>query len=249
MAQTDRIQQLEKIQNEAKELFGRKNADYGDAFMTYGVVGILVRLGDKIRRLQTITTKGINLVEDEKLRDTLIDLHNYAAMGIMTLDEDSVNDAKFDASIVDKGQTTEQEWIEPGEAELAAAVRLCKLVPSLSSSPPPLLSPPLPSPFAPDSKGDDSDDNWSVASQCVDNCPAADGEYCEACFKKWEAEQVTEPIIVKSMIRGKANDYERVTITYPDGRIIQTCSCPSFQYCMKSEKTCKHITGSFPEVS
>ena len=85
--QTDRISQLEKIQNEAKELFSRKNADYGDAFMTYGIVGILVRLGDKIRRLQTITAKGINLVEDEKLRDTLIDLHNYAAMAIMLMDE------------------------------------------------------------------------------------------------------------------------------------------------------------------
>ncbi len=79
--------QFETIQREAKELFRKKNADYGDAFATYGTVGVLVRLGDKIHRIQSITNKGITLNEDEKLRDTLMDLHNYAAMALMLLDE------------------------------------------------------------------------------------------------------------------------------------------------------------------
>ena len=84
---TDRVLQLQTVQEEARELFRKKNADYGDAFATYGTVGVLVRLGDKIKRLQSITAKSVSLVEDEKMRDTLIDLHNYAAMGIMLLDE------------------------------------------------------------------------------------------------------------------------------------------------------------------
>ena len=46
-----------------------------------------MRIGDKIQRLQSITKSGITLVEDEKIRDTLIDLHNYAAMAIMLMDE------------------------------------------------------------------------------------------------------------------------------------------------------------------
>jgi hypothetical protein len=87
MTTLTRVEQLTAIQKEANELFSRKNADYGDAFAAYGTIGILVRLGDKIQRLQSITSKGINLVDDENLRDTLIDLHNYAAMGIMLLDE------------------------------------------------------------------------------------------------------------------------------------------------------------------
>jgi hypothetical protein len=29
----------------------------------------------------------VNMVDDESLRDTLMDLHNYAAMGVMLLDE------------------------------------------------------------------------------------------------------------------------------------------------------------------
>lgn len=88
-----RVEQLEKVQTEARNLFAKKNADYGDAFATYGTVGILVRLGDKIHRLQSITSKGINLVEDEKLRDTLLDLHNYAAMGIMLLDSNESSES------------------------------------------------------------------------------------------------------------------------------------------------------------
>ena len=83
----DRIKQLDIVQLEARQLFEKKNKDYGDAFATYGPVGVLVRIGDKIQRLQSIHKRGISLVEDEKMRDTLIDLHNYAAMAIMLIDE------------------------------------------------------------------------------------------------------------------------------------------------------------------
>jgi hypothetical protein len=88
-AKPDRISQLDIIQLEARQLFEKKNKDYGDAFATYGPIGVLVRIGDKIQRLQSIHTSGITLIEDEKMRDTLIDLHNYAAMAIMLLDEKS----------------------------------------------------------------------------------------------------------------------------------------------------------------
>ena len=84
---TDRIEQLIKIQTEALELFKRKNADYGDAFAKYGLVGVLIRMEDKLQRLVSITNKGINLVSDEGLKDTLIDLHNYSAMALMLIDE------------------------------------------------------------------------------------------------------------------------------------------------------------------
>ena len=87
----DRIEQLKAVHKEGLELFERKNADYGDAFSTYGAVGVIVRMGDKISRLSSITNTGINLVEDEKIRDTLIDLHNYAAMAIMLLDETNLS--------------------------------------------------------------------------------------------------------------------------------------------------------------
>ncbi len=84
---TSRPEQLKTIQTEALELFTKKNKDYGDAFADYGTVGVIVRIGDKIRRMQNITKSGVNLIKDENLRDTLIDLHNYAAMAIMCMEE------------------------------------------------------------------------------------------------------------------------------------------------------------------
>lgn len=84
---TDRVEQLKTVQGEALELFKKKNHDYGDAFADYDVVGVLVRLGDKVKRCQSISKTGIQLVDGEKMRDTLIDMHNYAAMAIMLMDE------------------------------------------------------------------------------------------------------------------------------------------------------------------
>ena len=82
------MSQLKTVQNEAAKLFERKNKDYGDAFANYGPIGVIVRMGDKINRLSSVTNNGINLVKTESIRDTLIDLHNYAAMAIMLMDED-----------------------------------------------------------------------------------------------------------------------------------------------------------------
>ena len=85
---SNRVEEMEKIQKEGLELFRKKNKDYGDAFAKYGAIGVLVRMGDKISRLQSITNSSISLINSESLRDTLIDLHNYSAMAIMLLDED-----------------------------------------------------------------------------------------------------------------------------------------------------------------
>jgi hypothetical protein len=83
----DRPKQLRDVQDEAYELFKKKNHDYGDAFSKYGSIGVLIRLGDKINRLISIDKKNISLINSESLRDTLIDLNNYSSMAIMLMDE------------------------------------------------------------------------------------------------------------------------------------------------------------------
>jgi len=88
---SDRVNQMSAVQAEALELFRKKNADYGDAFATYGPIGVIVRMGDKINRLVSINQNGVTLVDSESVRDTLIDLHNYAAMAVMLLDEKKDN--------------------------------------------------------------------------------------------------------------------------------------------------------------
>ena len=95
-----RVMQMAKVQSEGLELFKKKNSDYGDAFASYGVIGVLVRMGDKILRAQSITNSSISLVNSETLRDTLIDLHNYSAMAIMLLDEDDIKKMKQQLDII-----------------------------------------------------------------------------------------------------------------------------------------------------
>jgi hypothetical protein len=83
----NQIVHMKKIQAEGLALFIKKNADYGDSYKQYGLVGVLVRLQDKINRALNITKNGIQ-IKDESLRDTLIDLHNYAAMALMESDSE-----------------------------------------------------------------------------------------------------------------------------------------------------------------
>lgn len=87
-----RVYEMKRVQERGLELFKRKNEDYGDAFAKYGVIGVLMRIEEKIQRSLSITKKGVNLVKDEGIQDTLLDLHNYAAMALMLLDEESANE-------------------------------------------------------------------------------------------------------------------------------------------------------------
>ena len=88
----NRVEQMKKVQMDALDIFTKKNIDYGDAFAKYGVIGVLMRIEDKIQRSMSITKNQVALVDDEKIRDTLLDLHNYAAMAIMLLDEKETED-------------------------------------------------------------------------------------------------------------------------------------------------------------
>lgn len=90
----DRGEQLRSVQDECFELFKKKNHDYGDAFADFGTIGVLIRMNDKIRRLINLSEKGISYVNDESLRDTLVDLNNYTSMAIMLMDEKKTNNQK-----------------------------------------------------------------------------------------------------------------------------------------------------------
>ena len=85
---SNRVEQMIDIQKKGLELFTKKNADYGDAFAKYGIIGVLMRIEDKLQRSMSITKNGVYLVNDEGIKDTLLDLHNYAAMALILLEEE-----------------------------------------------------------------------------------------------------------------------------------------------------------------
>ena len=65
--------------------FCKKNSDYGNSFEEsldkHGIVASIVRMGDKMNRLESLTDDSITQqVGSESLLDTLEDLSNYAAM-------------------------------------------------------------------------------------------------------------------------------------------------------------------------
>lgn len=81
------------ICNELNNLYERKNRDYGDSFhKTYleeGMAMARIRLTDKLERFKKLTREGGQEVKDESIRDTLIDMANYAIMTAMEMDRES----------------------------------------------------------------------------------------------------------------------------------------------------------------
>lgn len=70
------------------KLYEAKNADYGDSFVIslkkYGIVSPIIRMSDKLTRLETLAQKNDPQVKESVL-DTLLDLANYAVMTAMEL--------------------------------------------------------------------------------------------------------------------------------------------------------------------
>lgn len=68
---------------EVAAILARKQNDYGSYNISrFGLYGLLVRMHDKIARIENLTSKGIN-PENESLRDNYTDVIGYAAIGIM----------------------------------------------------------------------------------------------------------------------------------------------------------------------
>lgn len=88
----DRIADHAKICEGLHELYVRKNHDYGNSFSKifadYGMTSSVIRLEDKMHRLQVLANVKIKdiKVPDETIKDTLRDLANYAIMTLVELD-------------------------------------------------------------------------------------------------------------------------------------------------------------------
>lgn len=89
----DNLAEHDKLCDFLKELYEQKNNAYGDSFhRTYqelGIIAAITRISDKYHRIVTLgcnMDKGTIKVGDESIRDTLIDLANYALMTVMEID-------------------------------------------------------------------------------------------------------------------------------------------------------------------
>ena len=78
------------ICKEINALYARKNHDYGDSFhqtfVEEGMAMVRIRLGDKLNRFKALSRGGEQKVNDESIRDTLIDLANYDIMTVLEME-------------------------------------------------------------------------------------------------------------------------------------------------------------------
>lgn len=88
----DKYQKHRELIEEIHDTYVKKNHDYGDSFgRTYkalGIISAVTRITDKYNRLVSLATNGTALVEDESIRDTLMDMANYCLMTVIELDGD-----------------------------------------------------------------------------------------------------------------------------------------------------------------
>lgn len=90
---------FEDITKKMHELYLIKNKNYGNSFSKqfeeYGLTSVCIRLEDKLNRLKSLNKQlqdsqnGITDVnmDDESIKDTLIDLANYSVLAIMELNK------------------------------------------------------------------------------------------------------------------------------------------------------------------
>lgn len=76
----------EDVLKKLGDIYTKKNNDYGNSFAKsydeFGMTSGIIRLSDKLERLKSLQ-KNEQLVSDESLEDTLLDLANYAIMIIL----------------------------------------------------------------------------------------------------------------------------------------------------------------------
>jgi hypothetical protein len=80
-----------RVQESLHQIYLAKNADYGNSFgesyEEWGIISAVVRMDDKMRRLKQLTKKSaVAQVKEESIKDTLLDLANYAIMAVMELE-------------------------------------------------------------------------------------------------------------------------------------------------------------------
>jgi len=87
------LERMKKLQEKEMQIAKAKNEGYSgeddalENFKFTGEVGFIARMGDKLMRAKNLLKKGESDSRDESIKDTLMDLANYANLLIIYLEE------------------------------------------------------------------------------------------------------------------------------------------------------------------
>ena len=76
---------IHDIEEECFDIMYKKNQDYGDNISRHGAEGVIIRLWDKLYRLDNVFHSGTREVIDETLEDTIKDARNYLTILLLLL--------------------------------------------------------------------------------------------------------------------------------------------------------------------
>ena len=89
------IKAVQKKYDEAEKLLLKKHKDYGPKNISGSpggaINGLRVRIHDKLARINNLYDSGV-APENESLRDSFIDMANYAIIALLVLDGEWDND-------------------------------------------------------------------------------------------------------------------------------------------------------------
>lgn len=125
----DKIQRHKEICIGLNELYAKKNHDYGDSFhqtfLEEGLAMPRIRLSDKFSRFKSLSRGKSAQVNDESIKDTLLDLANYAIMTVLELECQEVeeDDLKSRNDIPNElpGQISLEEWANANHVQYVHA--------------------------------------------------------------------------------------------------------------------------------
>lgn len=87
---SDNVEQFMSITQDMTKTYAAKNHDYGNSFEQsldeLGLIASVVRLSDKMNRIKSLIKKEAQ-VKDESIKDTLLDMANYAIMTVMWMNK------------------------------------------------------------------------------------------------------------------------------------------------------------------
>lgn len=99
----NKLNTLKEIHKQEEALYAERNEKYGDSFsktfQEYGPTVALIRLEDKLNRVKSLISNGLDGSDGESIIDTLKDLSNYSNMTIIELtssNEEANQDAASD---------------------------------------------------------------------------------------------------------------------------------------------------------
>lgn len=81
------LNQLERLVDGIIDMVMNKNHDYGDAWQRYGIFTPLIRLNDKLLRVENLSDGKPALVAEEYIGDTLRDIIGYCSLALLWLDD------------------------------------------------------------------------------------------------------------------------------------------------------------------